>query len=100
MYGLIQAPRAWFHKLTAHLQYLGYVGSKTDTSLFFKWESGVPIFILIYVDDILILSPDLQEINKLLCHLKTKFSVRDLGPAHFFKIMVFFYLKVNILHLF
>ena len=84
LYGLKQAPRAWFHKLTAHLQYLGYVGSKTDTSLFFKWESGVPIFILIYVDDILILSPDLQEINKLLCHLKTKFSVRDLGPAHFF----------------
>ena len=84
LYGLKLAPTPWFHKLTTHLQYLGYAGSKTDTSLFFKWKYGVPIFILIYVDDRLILSPDLQEINKLLCHLKTKFSVRDLGTAHFF----------------
>ena len=32
LYGLKQAPRAWFHKLTTHLQYLGYFGSKTHTS--------------------------------------------------------------------
>ena len=53
MYGFKQAPREWYHKLFGQLLRLGFTGSKTDTSLFFL-NSG-PIYVLTYVDDILIL---------------------------------------------
>ena len=34
LYGLQQAPRAWFARLTSKLHTLGFVLSKADTSLF------------------------------------------------------------------
>jgi hypothetical protein len=34
LYGLKQAPRAWFSQLSTRLLELGFLGSKSDTSLF------------------------------------------------------------------
>ena len=59
LYGLKQAPREWFQKLTRQFLQLGFQGSKTDTSLYFT-HTG-PIYLLIYVDDILILSIEFQS---------------------------------------
>jgi hypothetical protein len=54
LYGLKQAPRAWFSRLNGNLISLGFIGSKTD-SLLFTYKSGkVTIYILIYVNDIII----------------------------------------------
>ena len=79
LYGLKQAPREWFHKLTSQLLHFGFTGSKTDTSLFYlnTW----PIYILIYVDDILILGPSSTKINALVKSLSAHFTLRDLGTA-------------------
>ena len=60
LYGLKQAPREWFHKLTGELLKLGFQDSKTDTSLFYTLNG--PIYLLIYVDDILLLGPSLPQI--------------------------------------
>jgi hypothetical protein len=56
LYGLKQAPRAWYFRLSSKLQSLGFCASKADTSLFFYNKGGVNIFMLIYVDDIVIAS--------------------------------------------
>ena len=48
----------WFLKLTNFLLSLGLSYSKTDPSLFFKYHGNTPHFFLIYVDDILVISPD------------------------------------------
>lgn len=37
---------------------------------------------LIYVDDILIITPDSTEISKIISSLKTVFTLQDLGNAH------------------
>ena len=84
LYGLKQAPRAWFLKLSTYLLSLGFSASKTDTSLFFKYSNQIPIFLLIYVDDILLISPDSAEIKRLIDSLSSTFSMHDLGPANFF----------------
>ena len=84
LYGLKQAPREWFHKLTSCLISLGFTGSKTDTSLFLKPYSPFPFFVLIYIDDMLILCPNQFEINSLITLLNEKCSLRDLGLASYF----------------
>ena len=84
LYGLKQAPRAWFHKFSSCLVSLGFTGSKTDTSLFFKPYSPFPFFVLICVDDVLILCPNQSEIKFLITSLNEKFSLLDLGQASYF----------------
>jgi histone deacetylase 1/2 len=56
LYGLKQAPRAWFSKLSSKLLAIGFIPSKADTSLFIYSKSGINMFVLIYVDDIIVTS--------------------------------------------
>ena len=60
LYGLKQAPRAWYSCLSLKLAELGFRPSTADTSLFLYNKSGVTIFILIYVDDIIVTSSQIQ----------------------------------------
>ena len=79
LYGLKQAPREWFHKLTGQLLKLGFQDSKTDTSLYYTLNG--PIYLLIYVDDILLHGPSLQKIQSLITSLSTSFKLKNLGSA-------------------
>jgi hypothetical protein len=56
LYGLKQAPRTWYSKLSTKLISLGFQASKVDTSLFFYNKGNVHIFVLIYVNDIIVVS--------------------------------------------
>lgn len=47
IYGLKQAPRAWYSRLSTKLQKLGFIPSKSDTSLFIYRKSGMTLFMLI-----------------------------------------------------
>jgi hypothetical protein len=56
IYGLKQAPRAWYSRLSDELQQLDFVPSKCDMSLFFLNNRDVTIFVLVYIDDIIVAS--------------------------------------------
>lgn len=56
LYGLKQAPCAWHARLSASLRGLGFVASKTDMSLFIGRHGTSIIFLLVYVDDIIVVS--------------------------------------------
>jgi hypothetical protein len=84
LYGLKQAPRAWFHRLTQALHNLGFIGSLVDTSLFVLHTSSVHIFVLIYVDDIIITGTDLPKINAIISDLQAEFKMKDLGALSYF----------------
>ena len=84
LYGLKQAPRAWFSRLSTRLIELGFHGSLSDTSLFIYKSSIYTMFILIYVDDIIITSSSSSAIDNLLSSLQTDFAVKDLGSLHYF----------------
>ena len=79
LYGLKQAPREWYQKLTGKLINLGFQGSKTDTSLYYTLTG--PLYILIYVDDILVIGPSLSQIHYLITSLKDHSRLKDFGPA-------------------
>jgi histone deacetylase 1/2 len=84
LYGLKQAPRAWYAKLSEKLQQLGFRPSKADVSLFFFSKGEVTIFLLIYVDDIIVASSSRGATEALLRNLKSDFALKDLGDLHYF----------------
>jgi hypothetical protein len=84
IYGLKQDPLAWFAHLSARLLELKFHSSKSDSSLFIYRSSSVTIFVLIYVDDIIITSSHSPAISQLISDLHSSFALKDLGPLHFF----------------
>jgi len=58
LYGLKHAPRAWFNRLSLLLQTRSFSGSLVDSSLFVFHAHGTLIFLLVYVDDILLTCND------------------------------------------
>ena len=84
LYGLKQAPRAWFHRLTQALLELGFTSSLMDTSLFMLHLGNLNIFVLIYIDDIIITSSHLSGINDLISSLQAEFKLKDLGNLSYF----------------
>ena len=83
LYGLKQAPRVWHAKLSKELETLGYQPSAADPALFIKTGSS-PVYLLTYVDDILIITGDIGALATTKSKLLTIFEGRDLGPASFF----------------
>ncbi|XP_051210964.2 disease resistance protein RPM1-like [Lolium perenne] len=56
IYGLKQAPRAWHARLSSVLGSLGFRASTADTSLFILSKPDLTMFLLVYVDDIIVVS--------------------------------------------
>ena len=84
LYGLKQASRQWFAKLSTALLMLGFTQSRADYSLFVKKTSTSFIALLVYVDDILIASDNKQAVDELKVLLDQQFKLKDLGGLKFF----------------
>jgi hypothetical protein len=84
LYGLKQAPRAWFARLSGKLQELGFVPSKADVCLFIYSTKEVNIFMLVYVDDIIVASSTVSAADQHLSQLCQEFPVKDLGTLSYF----------------
>jgi hypothetical protein len=84
IYGLKQAPRAWFSRLSSWLLQLGFHGSLSDTSLFIYKSKSYTMFILIYVDDIIITCSNPAEIDEFLILLQSDFAIKDLRKLNYF----------------
>lgn len=72
LYGLRQAPRAWFDRLRSTLLEWGFSNSRADSSVFFFSNSCMVILVLIYVDDILITGDCFAFIDQFITRLAAK----------------------------
>ncbi|XP_058723404.1 uncharacterized mitochondrial protein AtMg00810-like [Vicia villosa] len=84
LYGLKQASRQWFEKLTTFLQAQGFLHAHADHTLFTKTDSSSFTAILVYVDDIILTGTSLSMINFLKKSLDDTFHIKDLGQLKFF----------------
>jgi hypothetical protein len=84
IYDLKQAPRAWFTRLSQALFELGFYSSAIDTSLFTYYHSNVTLYLLVYVDDILITGTDPTALHSIIAQLQSVFAMKDLGDLSFF----------------
>nr|GFA24227.1 putative ribonuclease H-like domain-containing protein [Tanacetum cinerariifolium]GFA24385.1 putative ribonuclease H-like domain-containing protein [Tanacetum cinerariifolium]GFA32402.1 putative ribonuclease H-like domain-containing protein [Tanacetum cinerariifolium] len=84
LYGLHQAPRAWYETLTNYLLENGFQRGKIDQTLFIKKQKGDILLVRVYVDDIIF-----ESTNKDLCKafkklMKYKFQMSSMGELTFF----------------
>ena len=84
LYGLKQASRQWFAKLSSTIIDLGFLQSKLDYFVFTRVNKGSIIILLIYVDDILISSNDVDAVNVFKQFLDNTFKLKDLGTLKYF----------------
>lgn len=84
IYSLKQALRAWLSKLSSKLLALSFYASLSNSSLFIFSTAIVCVYVLIYVDDIVVTASDPSLITDFIASLRTIFPVKDLRFLHFF----------------
>ncbi|GKE45533.1 putative ribonuclease H-like domain-containing protein, partial [Tanacetum coccineum] len=84
LYGLHQAPRAWYETLSTYLLDNGFQRGKIDKTLFIKRYKGDILLVQVYVDDIIFGSTkkELCIVFEKLMH--EKFQMSSMGELTFF----------------
>ena len=84
LYGLKKAPRAWYSRFATYLLSLGFIEAKSDTSLFVYHRGPDTIYLLLYVDDIVLTASSPALLQRTIQALQQEFSMKDLGELHHF----------------
>jgi len=84
IYGLKQSPRAWNKKLHDELQQLGFSRCEADHSVYYKRDNAGVVFLLVYVDDIIIITDNAAAMQACKDALSSKFTMTDLGETNHF----------------
>ncbi|XP_017636050.1 uncharacterized mitochondrial protein AtMg00810-like [Gossypium arboreum] len=69
---------------TKYLEITGFVPSKVDASLFIKVSGALIMYVLVYVDDIIVTENQSVEVGVFVKSLDQQFSLKDLGKLHYF----------------
>ncbi|KAI3825339.1 hypothetical protein L1987_06821 [Smallanthus sonchifolius] len=84
LYGLHQAPRAWYETLSTHLLANDFVRGKIDSTLFITKSGGDYLLVQIYVDDIIFGSTNEGLCKEFEDVMKSKFEMSAMGELSFF----------------
>ncbi|KAF2368494.1 Reverse transcriptase RNA-dependent DNA polymerase [Trinorchestia longiramus] len=84
LYGLKQSPKCWNTSLDGHLKQLGFKQSKNDACIYTRVCNKGLCIIAVYVDDIIIASDCIDEINEVKSYLSAKYKMKDLGKLSYF----------------
>ncbi|CAI7743146.1 unnamed protein product [Closterium sp. NIES-54] len=80
VYGLRQVPREWHDTLRTTLAALGFAPSTADLSLFLCTNTSLPPFyILVYVDDLVFATADIEALTLVKSELQKRHTCTDLG---------------------
>jgi len=83
LYGLKQAPRAWHSTLAAALEQFGFVEGEADPGLWFRGEGEHRVWVVVYVDDLLI-AGELSKVQRVKQELLGQFQGKDMGEVGVF----------------
>ncbi|GJT16838.1 putative ribonuclease H-like domain-containing protein [Tanacetum coccineum] len=84
LYGLHQAPRAWYARLSAFLLQHNYRRGTIDKTLFIKKDSRDIILVQVYVDDIIFGSTNKAWCDEFEVLMKGEFEMSAMGEMTFF----------------
>ncbi|KZV48074.1 hypothetical protein F511_12624 [Dorcoceras hygrometricum] len=82
LYGLKQSPRQWYIRFDQFMEEIGFSRSKFDTCVYVKnMGTESQVYLMLYVDDMLIASKDRRELDRIKGLLGTEFEMKDMGAA-------------------
>jgi hypothetical protein len=84
LYGLKQAPRAWYSRFASYITSVGFIGARSDTSLFIYRHGADTAYLLLYVDDIVLTASSDVLLRHIIDLLHHEFAMKDLGDLHHF----------------
>nr|GEW88677.1 putative ribonuclease H-like domain-containing protein [Tanacetum cinerariifolium] len=84
MYGLHEAPRAWYGTLSKYLLTNGFQRGTIDQTLFIRRKRGDFILVQVYVDDIIFGSSNPQLRREFEAFMHEKFQMSAMGELNFF----------------
>ena len=89
LYGIKQAPRAWYSRIDSYLMSNGFSKSDGEPTLYIKAANGNVLIIVLYVDNFIFTRNDKALIDDFKEAMKSEFEVIDLGLLrHFLSIEV------------
>ncbi|GJY27435.1 putative ribonuclease H-like domain-containing protein [Tanacetum coccineum] len=84
LYGLHQAPRAWYATLSTFLEKHGYKRGTIDKTLFIKRDKKDIMLVQVYVDDIIFGSTNKSWCDEFEALMKSRFQMSSMGKLTFF----------------
>lgn len=84
LYGLKQALRAWYDELKTFLTQMGCHNSTADTSIFIYLHGVHILYVLVYVDDIIITGSSSSLVTACIHVLASRFSLKEPTDLHYF----------------
>lgn len=84
LYGLRQTPLAWFQRFSSFLLSLEFLASRSDSSLFYLHQGTSVVYLLLYVDDIILTGNDASLLRRFISRTHSEFAIKDLGQLNYF----------------
>ena len=81
IYGLKQASRSWNLRFDEAVKEFGFIKNEDEPCVYKRLSGSAIIFLVLYVDDILLIGNDIPELQAVKAWLSTSFSMKDLGEA-------------------
>ncbi|KAL4035066.1 Retrovirus-related Pol polyprotein from transposon TNT 1-94 [Cucumis melo var. makuwa] len=82
LYGLKQSPRCWYKRFDDYISLIGFIRSLYDPCVYYKkLTEGDYIYLLLYVDDMLLAGRDPTKLKEIKAQLSAEFDMKDLGAA-------------------
>lgn len=80
LYGLKQSPRCWYQRFDEYIYKIGFMKSSFDNCVYTNTRTFKhTIFLLLCVDDMLLVRKTKEDLSKVKVLLKKEFDMKDLG---------------------
>lgn len=84
LYGLRQAPRAWYAKLNSCLESLSFKRCPSEHAVYTRQEGEDKMIVAVYVDDLLVIGNNVSMIEKFKQQMNQKFDMSDMGMLSYY----------------
>jgi hypothetical protein len=84
LYVLKQASQACYNRFASYLASVGFIEAKSDMSLFILRCVNDTVYLLLYVENIVLMVSSPTLLWRTIASLQREFAMKDLGPLHHF----------------
>jgi hypothetical protein len=82
LYGLKQSPRMCYQNFDTYMLVVDFTRSKEDHCVYFKLIGDHLIYLVLYVDDMLLIGNNKEIIQGVKTQLSSKFDMKDIGASN------------------